>query len=127
MVATNTLHDGHYDHSIIDGIVGDIEKLGKQLEQKHIILHSTTIPGYCDSIEKRLESCNYTLTYNTEFIRQGSIISDQEKPDMVLICSTSNTATELLLDAYNSMCTNEPKFTLWIFLYYIKIDMIVLW
>ncbi len=112
VVATNTLEDGHYDHSIIERIVDNIVQLGHQDNQKHIILQSTTIPGYCNSIEDRLKSVNYTLTYNPEFIRQGSIIDDQEKPDMVLIGSTSQDATNLLLQAYDDMCTNKPNYNI---------------
>jgi len=112
VVATNTLEDGHYDHSIIDSIVDSIIKLGYQSERKHIILQSTTIPGYCDSIEKALEDCNCSLSYNPEFIRQGSIISDQKKPDMVLIGNRDFEAKQLLLEAYKDMCTNEPKFNI---------------
>ena len=112
VVATNTLEDGHYDHSIIDSIVNNIIKLGYQSERKHIILQSTTIPGYCDSIEKALEDCNCSLSYNPEFIRQGSIIFDQEKPDMVLIGNKDFEAKKLLLEAYEDMCTNKPKFNI---------------
>lgn len=112
VVATNTLEDGHYDHSIIDSIVNNIEKLGNQQEKKHIILQSTTIPGYCDTIENRLEKCNYSLSYNPEFIRQGSIIDDQKNPDMVLIGTKNNNAKQLLLDAYDDMCNNKPKFNI---------------
>tara|TARA_A100001201_G_scaffold93050_1_gene81004 strand:+ start:2094 stop:3203 length:1110 start_codon:yes stop_codon:yes gene_type:complete len=112
VVATNTLEDGHYDHSIIDSIVNDIEKLGNQQNRKHIILQSTTIPGYCDTIEERLEKCNYSLSYNPEFIRQGSIIDDQKNPDMVLIGTKDNEARKLLLSAYDDMCNNKPKFNI---------------
>ena len=112
VVATNTLKDGHYDHSIIDSIVEDLVSLGRQSKQKDIILQSTTIPGYCDSIEKQLNDCNYTLSYNPEFIKQGTIIKDQEKPDMVLIGCSNKEAEKLLLEAYNDMCTNKPVFNI---------------
>jgi nucleotide sugar dehydrogenase len=110
VVATNTLEDGHYDHSIIDSIVDNLILLGKQVEQKHIILQSTTIPGYCDSIEKRLNEYNYTLSYNPEFIRQGTIIEDQLQPDMVLIGCTNPSAKKILLEAYKDICINVPRF-----------------
>ncbi len=112
VVATNTLENGHYDHSIIDGIVNNIVRLGWQEERKHIILQSTTIPGYCNSIQESLEKCNCSLSYNPEFIRQGTIIKDQEVPDMVLIGCNDKEAETLLLQAYNDMCTNEPKFNI---------------
>ena len=112
VVPTNTLESGHYDHSIIDNILDSLISLGKQQEEKHIILQSTTIPGYCDGIEKKLSDCNYTLTYNPEFIRQGSIIEDQQSPDMVLIGTTSTAATSLLLEAYGDMCKNKPNYNI---------------
>ena len=112
VVATNTLADGHYDHSIIDKIVEDLVSLGPQPIQKHVILQSTTIPGYCDSIEEKLKSFNFTLTYNPEFIRQGTIIEDQQKPDIVLIGTSSDEAREVLLEAYNDMCINVPIFNI---------------
>ena len=112
VVATNTLEDGHYDHSIIDGIIDSIENFGKSETRKHIILQSTTIPGYCDSIEGRLNSVNYSLSYNPEFIRQGSIIQDQQRPDMILIGNNELEGLRHLTKAYDSMCTNQPRFNI---------------
>ena len=112
VVATNTLESGHYDHSIIDIIVNDLISLGKQKETKHIILQSTTIPGYCNTISDKLREYNYTLSYNPEFIRQGSIIEDQEKPDMILIGTNSYDARNSLIQTYEDICTNNPHFNI---------------
>ena len=49
IVPTNTLENGHYDHSIIDNIANQLLSLPKQ-NNKHLIICCTTIPGYCSKL-----------------------------------------------------------------------------
>ena len=110
VVATNTLEDGHYDHSYLDGVMTNLQKMGTQSKTKHIIIQSTTIPGYCDSVFQRLEKYNYTISYNPEFIRQGTILKDQENPDMILIGTGSEEVSKRLSDIFNRMCVVPPPY-----------------
>ena len=43
------------------------------------------MPGYLQDLRVMLERMNYSLTYNPEFIAQGTIIKDMQNPPMRLI------------------------------------------
>ena len=67
------------------------------------------MPGYCDSIKEKLSALNYEVSYNPEFIAQGTIIKNQAQPDMVLIGESSKEAGDLLEEIYINHTTNEPR------------------
>lgn len=112
VVATPSLADGGYDHGQVNAILEELESLGRQKVQRHLIINCTTMPGYCASIEQRLEALNFSLTYNPEFIAQGSIIQDQRNPDQVLIGSTNDEAISKIKEVYSNLCLNNPQFCL---------------
>ena len=57
----------------------------------------------------KLEPYGYTVTYNPEFIAQGTILKDQSNPDMVLIGEGSTEIGDILENAYNKMTDNKPR------------------
>ena len=83
-VATPTSDEG-YDHSQVAKVLDSIASFGKQPLRKHLVVACTTIPGYCDQVAAKVAPYNISLSYNPEFIAQGSIIHDQQYPDQVLI------------------------------------------
>jgi UDPglucose 6-dehydrogenase len=85
MVATPSFPDGSYDHSQIDRIIEQLSQLGEQKNTKHLVICCTTMPRYCETVYDSLHHLNYTVSYNPEFIAQGTIIRDLQNPDMVLI------------------------------------------
>ena len=109
VVATPSLTNGRYDHSQVNKVVDEILSLGKPLKQKHLVINCTTMPQYCETLSKKLLNHNWTISYNPEFIAQGTIIENQEKPDMVLIGETSKTAGDILEFVYKKMTTNNPR------------------
>ena len=100
VVATPSLANGRYDHSQVETLCDKLEELGVQDEEKHLVLCCTVMPGYSDTIAERMSSLNYTVSYNPEFIAQGTILRDQREPDMVLIGEGSNLAGDLLEEIY---------------------------
>ena len=110
LVATPSLPSGRYDHSQLDSLVVSLEDLGRQEKEKHFIVGCTPMPGYCESIKEKLNSLNYTVSYNPEFIAQGTILKNQEKPDMVLIGEASKEAGDLIQEVYEKHTLNEPIF-----------------
>jgi UDPglucose 6-dehydrogenase len=108
MVATPSTEDGKYDHRQIESVLNQLESFGKQDEKKILIIGCTTFPGYCDTLTKRLESLNYSLIYNPEFIAQGNIINGQLYPDMVLIGEKEETDGAIIESIYKKMCLNTP-------------------
>jgi nucleotide sugar dehydrogenase len=110
MVATPSLDNGRYDHSQIDRVVEEIQKLGKQRDTKNLVICCTTMPEYCDTVQERLEDYNYAVSYNPEFIAQGSILKDQARPDMVLIGEGTSESGDILQEIYERHTINNPIF-----------------
>jgi nucleotide sugar dehydrogenase len=108
VVSTPSLENGKYDHYQIDSLVKDLKMFGKQAEQKHLIICCTTMPEYCDTVQERLSEYNYIVSYNPEFIAQGTILKNQERPDMVLIGEGNTYAGDLIEDIYLKHTTNNP-------------------
>lgn len=108
LVPTPSLESGRFSHAYIDEVVESLLQGPKPNTQKHLIIGCTTMPGYCDSIAARLAAHNYTVSYNPEFIAQGSIIRDQQNPDQILIGEGAPEATSALVDIYRKMCVSKP-------------------
>lgn len=109
VVATPSLLNGRYDHSQVDSLISKLENIGRTSSQKHFVVCCTTMPGYCDNIKDRLNAINYTVSYNPEFIAQGTIIRDQAYPDMVLIGEANSEVGQLIEDIYLKHTLNQPR------------------
>ncbi len=109
LVATPSLPKGKYDHTQVDNLVEELIKRGPQENVKDLIIGCTTMPGYCDEIQEKLAPYNYKISYNPEFIAQGTIIKDQQYPDMVLIGSPDEKSASSLTHIYDNMTVNIPK------------------
>ena len=108
VVATPSLPNGEYDHSQVESLVERLIDLGKQQHRKNLVICCTTMPQYCDSLQEKIGSYNYEVSYNPEFIAQGTILRDQEFPDMVLIGQSSKEAGDEIQRHYEVMTRNEP-------------------
>jgi nucleotide sugar dehydrogenase len=108
-VATPTSDEG-YDHSQVDRVLDHIASFGKQPLRKHLIIACTTIPGYCDKAAAKVTPYNISLSYNPEFIAQGSILNDQQYPDMVLIGEADNNAGDAIENIYRRLTKSNPRF-----------------
>jgi len=109
LVATPSLENGKYDHSQIDRLADQLIERGRQESPKDLIIGCTTMPGYCDQLQDKLAEYNYKVSYNPEFIAQGTIIRDQQYPDMVLIGSPDEKSAARLVKIYDDMTLNTPK------------------
>ena len=107
-VATPSLPNGRYDHEQIESVVKQLVQYTYPSNSKHIIIGCTTMPGYCDSVHKRLQSHGYTVSYNPEFIAQGSVMSDLVSPDILLIGEGSVSAGDAIVEVYSSILENKP-------------------
>jgi nucleotide sugar dehydrogenase len=108
VVRTPSTPDYKYDHSDIENIADQLINIGKQPTRKDIIINCTTFPGYCDTLQEKLKEYNYYVSYNPEFIAQGTIINDQVKCDNVLIGEADEYAGNLIMDIYKSMVESNP-------------------
>ncbi len=110
VVPTPSQPNGEFNHKYIDEIIKQLTECGKQITVKHLVINSTCMPGYCDSVKQKLADLNYTLSYNPEFIAQGSIIKDQQYPDQVLIGETNSEVGDVIQSIYTKLCKNTPTF-----------------
>ncbi len=108
-VATPSLTDGRYDHSQIERIVSQLQVLGKNNKKRELIIGCTTMPEYCDTLVERLSPYGYQISYNPEFIAQGSILRDLVNPDMVLIGEGTKKSGDLIENIYYDICENNPS------------------
>jgi|TARA_R110001592_G_scaffold28014_1_gene103546 UDPglucose 6-dehydrogenase len=109
VVPTPSLPNGKYDHQYIESLKEKLISLGLQKNTKHLIINCTTFPGYCDELQKDLEDYNYTVSYNPEFIAQGTILKDQVNADMVLIGEANPSVGDLIEKIYTDHCTANPR------------------
>jgi nucleotide sugar dehydrogenase len=85
-IQTPSLENGLYNHTYIDNFIDETLTIeNNNVNEKLIIINSTVIPEYCNSIKDKLKSKNFSLCYNPSFIAQGSIINNIINPDIVLI------------------------------------------
>jgi UDPglucose 6-dehydrogenase len=108
VVRTPSTEDWKYDHSQIESIANQLIALGKQSNRKDLIINCTTFPGYCRTLQEKLKEYNYYVSYNPEFIAQGTIIKDQINPDNVLIGEADKYAGDLIEAIYKRMCESNP-------------------
>ena len=108
-VATPSLLSGKYDHSQINGVIDQLISNSTRNESKHIIIGCTTMPGYCDKVQERLQPYGYTVSYNPEFIAQGSVMRDLVNPDILLIGEGSKTCGEEIEKIYSTILNSKPS------------------
>ncbi len=109
-VKTESDNDGKYDHSQLDVLVESIIKLGKQNNLKHLVIATNVNPGYCNSLAKRLDSLNYKVSFNPEYVQQGRIIDWDENPEIVVIGANEKEIGDELERTIKKVCKNEPPF-----------------
>ena len=107
-VATPSLDNGRYDHNQIDRVVEQLKNYSP-MQKKYLIIGCTTMPGYCDTISDRLNPFGYNVSYNPEFIAQGSVMKDLVNPDILLIGQCSKDAGELIIEIYSSILDSKPS------------------
>ena len=110
VVNTPSTPDWKYDHFIIDRISDELIGLGRAAKRKDLIINSTTFPKYCESLQGKLKDYNYFVSYNPEFIAQGTILRDQVYAETVLIGEADEYAGDTIEQIYKIMCLSQIKF-----------------
>ena len=108
MVATPSLPDGSYDHSQIERVTDEILAAGRADNKKQIIIGCTTMPGYCNTLAEKMREFNYEVSYNPEFIAQGSILRDQQHPDQILIGEANAAAGDAIEKVLRAIASTSP-------------------
>lgn len=105
-IQTPSMEDGSYNHKYINAFIDDCVKLGKQETLKTIVICSTVMPEYCDSILDIVKDYNYNIIYNPSFISQGSIIANIKNPDFILI-GNNNEENKELINIHRKIIEND--------------------
>ena len=112
-IQTPSLDNGLYNHEYINNFIDETLKFNND-KDKIIIINSTVIPEYCNSIKEKLKSNNFSLCYNPSFIAQGSIINNIINPDIILIgidddgnTNKNNTNYNKIVDIYDKILIND--------------------
>ena len=116
-IQTPSLDNGLYNHEYIDKFINETLKFDNNdndNDNKIIIINSTVIPEYCNSIKEKLKLNNFSLCYNPSFIAQGSIISNIINPDIILIGMDDNdndndNEYNKIIDIYDKILINNDK------------------
>jgi nucleotide sugar dehydrogenase len=108
VVRTPSTKEWKYDHTDIENVVKQLLSYGKQPTRKDLVINCTTFPGYCEELHNRLKEYNYYVSYNPEFIAQGTVIKDQTHCDNVLIGEADDLAGDKIEKIYRDMCESNP-------------------
>jgi UDPglucose 6-dehydrogenase len=108
ILPTPSANDGSFSHNYINDFLTEFIQVVSTKLKRNIIIGSTVMPGYCDSIAEKLEQNNCSVTYNPEFIAQGTIIHDQQHPDQILIGEGNRETILFLKELYSKMCLSNP-------------------
>lgn len=111
VVATPSPPNGGYDHVQVNQLAEQLIAAGIRNFPVDLIISCTTMPGFCNELSKLLLPYNYLVSYNPEFIAQGTIIRDQLYPDMVLIGEANQNSGDKIEGIYRQLCKNEPRFS----------------
>ena len=107
-VRTETEIDGSYDVSQCEEVVNSLIKLGFQKIMKTIVINCNVNPGYTESVRKKLQSYNYKTSFNPEWVAQGTIVKNQNEPDLIVIGEHDTDEGNKIENIYKSMCLNSP-------------------
>lgn len=110
VVRTPSTLEWKYDHSDVDHIANLLIENGPAPTRKDLIINCTTFPGYCDSLHEKLKEYNYHVSYNPEFIAQGTIIRDQLNCDSVLIGESDTAAGDQIQRIYEQLVESKPTY-----------------
>ena len=106
---TKSLPSGKYDHYQIENLLDSLIQLGRQIIQKDLIICSNVCPGYSNEIQNRLKDFNYVVSFNPEWVAQGSILINQEYPDLVVIGEDNKNSGDKIEKIYKNICSNVPS------------------
>lgn len=108
-VATPSTEDGKFDHQYIVQAIESLQKVHFTSKRIDVIISATVMPGFTESIQTIMKDSPFTISYNPEFIAQGTIIRDQQFPDQILIGEADEEAGRNILKIRESIVRNEPQ------------------
>ena len=99
-----------YDHTYLNAFM---EKLNEhKVDGYHLIVSCSVTPGYfAKELPTLIKDCtNMKLSYNPQFVQQGSLMDTFLNPDTVIVGSYEQSVAEEVITLYKDTCQNSPKF-----------------
>lgn len=97
--------EGYADMKYVFGVAKEIAPLIKNYV---VIIDKSTVPvGTADRVEEIIHEINpdaeFDVVSNPEFLREGSAITDFERPDRIVVGAKSERAMDVMRDVYNPL------------------------
>jgi len=105
---TESLPSGKYDHAQVETFLERLISLGKLENPKDLVICCNVCPGYSNEIQDRLEDHNYIVSFNPEWVAQGTILHNQSYPDLVVIGEANKESGDKIEKIYKNICLNDP-------------------
>ena len=112
IIQTPSTKEGTYNHEYINNFIEKCIIYAKNniFEKKTLVISSTVMPEYTNSIKEKLSGLPYDIFYNPMFIAQGSIIYDLKHPNLILLGSScSSYSSDIIEDIHKSFIKNVPE------------------
>ncbi|MBP3193687.1 UDP-glucose dehydrogenase family protein [Natronogracilivirga saccharolytica] len=94
--------DGQAD---LSAVVKVAEQIGDLIDDYKVIVNKSTVPvGTADKVRLTIESRTsvpFDVVSNPEFLREGAAVNDFQKPERVVIGTSSDRAAELMKELYD--------------------------
>jgi UDPglucose 6-dehydrogenase len=110
--------EGYADMKYVFGVAKEIAPLIKDYA---VVIDKSTVPvGTADRVEEIIKEINpkadFDVVSNPEFLREGSAITDFERPDRIVVGAKTKKALEVMREIYNplnvsrdQLVTMDPK------------------
>lgn len=95
------------------------ETIATHMASSKIIVNKSTVPvGTADKVSEKItavlnklgkEQLNFSVVSNPEFLKEGSAVSDCQKPDRIIIGTNSSDAEEIMRELYAPFNRNHEK------------------
>lgn len=109
LVDTPTVGEVSYDTSKLEKVLSSLN--GRKISRKHVIIGCTVMPGYTENVAPTFlsDTREVSISYNPEFIKQGSIVEDFTHPDMILIGEGCREAGDFMESLLREVSSGDPS------------------
>jgi nucleotide sugar dehydrogenase len=107
-VRTESRAEGSYDQSQVEQLLTDLQSLGP-IGAKHLVICCNVNPGTCDTVHERMSPLGYAVSYNPEWVAQGTILGNLSHPDLIVIGEASPAAGDQIARVHARICFSHPK------------------
>lgn len=114
-VGTPPGEDGSAD---LQYVLAVAETIGRHMQEKKVVINKSTVPvGTADKVKDKINEVlsarecafDFHVVSNPEFLKEGSAVSDCQKPDRIIIGTDSEYVIDLMRELYEPFSRNHEK------------------